>query len=55
MDYRVEQKYLISDRQIEYLKIRLQGYMEPDANMQGESYLIRSVYFDDMMNSYLTI
>lgn len=51
MDYRVEQKYLISDRQIEYLKIRLQGYMEPDANMQGEPYLIRSVYFDDMMNS----
>lgn len=53
MDYRVEQKYYISDAQIALLKAYLSEYMHPDANMSGDSYLIRSIYFDDMVDSCL--
>lgn len=51
MKYRVEDKYLITEDQIAYLQIKLKECMEYDSNMSGDSYLIRSIYFDDMFNS----
>lgn len=51
MEYRVEQKYIVSDSQIEYLKMRLTPFMSLDQNMLDESYLIRSVYFDDLVDT----
>lgn len=38
---------------MEYLKLRLKELMKPDSNMKSGSYLIRSVYFDDMHYSGL--
>lgn len=54
MDYRVEQKYIITDDQIALLKMRLSGILQLDPNVKNESYLIRSIYFDDMMDSCLS-
>jgi len=54
MEYRVEKKYLATDIQIEYLRTRLGGLVKKDPNMKGDSYLIRSLYFDDMTDSCLT-
>lgn len=51
MDYRVEQKYIITDDQIALLKMRLSGILQLDPIVKNESYLIRSIYFDDMMDS----
>lgn len=51
MEYRVEDKYLITDMQIEYLKMNLQEVMELDSHSKDGSYLIRSLYFDDRRNS----
>lgn len=53
MDYRVENKYIVSENQIEYLKIRLAQCMNPDENGDNGSYLIRSVYFDDSYDTAL--
>lgn len=53
MKYRVEDKYLIYEDQIAYIKSRLNECMRPDPNMKGGSYLIKSLYFDDIQNSGL--
>ena len=53
MDYRVEQKYLITEERIAYLKQKLETCMQYDGNAAGESYLIRSIYFDDMYDTCL--
>ena len=53
MEYRVEQKYLITEEQIAYLKQKLKICMQYDGNAAGESYLIRSLYFDDMYDTCL--
>lgn len=53
MQYRVEDKYLITDSQIEYLKMKLKECMLLDANSVDGTYLIRSLYFDDRYNSCL--
>lgn len=54
MEYRVEQKYIVTDAQIEYIKARMNGFVKIDPNMDGDSYLIRSVYFDDMRDTCLS-
>lgn len=54
MDYRVEDKYLITDAQIEYLKMSLREYMGFDTHAADGTYLIRSLYFDDRFDSCLT-
>lgn len=54
MDYRVEQKYIVNEGQIEYLKNRLSEVMKPDIHSENGDYLIRSVYFDDCFDSCLT-
>ena len=53
MEYRVEQKYLITEERIEYLKNQLESCMGYDGNAAGESYTIRSLYFDDMYDTCL--
>lgn len=53
MEYRVEQKYLITEERIAYLKQKLENCMQYDGNAAGESYLIRSLYFDDMYDTCL--
>lgn len=54
MDYRVEKKYLCSERQLQLLQGRLAAVMPWDAHQAGEDrYTIRSVYFDNYANSIL--
>lgn len=47
MEYRVENKYLVTDAQLALLAGRLKPVMAPDVHQAGSCYEIRSVYFDD--------
>ncbi|MBR4720345.1 MAG: polyphosphate polymerase domain-containing protein [Clostridia bacterium] len=49
--YRHELKYLISDQQMELLKMRVSAIMPKDKHTQNGQYNIRSLYFDDYYNS----
>lgn len=51
MFYRVEDKYIVYEDQIAYLRERLKEFMQLDSHSQKGSYLIRSIYFDDMDDS----
>lgn len=51
MEYRVENKYIISDLDIAILSKRLQMVMKNDIHQNGNCYTIRSVYFDDIIDS----
>ena len=51
MEYRVENKYLVSDADLGVLEARLKQVMAPDAHQTGSCYEIRSVYFDDLQDS----
>ena len=51
MDYRVENKYLVTDADIAVLKPRLAAVMKQDIHQDGDCYNIRSVYFDDIIDS----
>ena len=51
MDYRVEKKYLVCEDEIAYIKTRLYSIMKIDEHSNNDTYLVRSVYFDDMNNS----
>lgn len=54
MEYRVEQKYMVSDAEMIFLQKQLETYMHYDKyHPDGESYMIRSVYFDDLYDSCL--
>ncbi len=46
MEYRVENKYIITEKHIALIKGRLDGFLQRDSHQTGESYLIRSLYFD---------
>ena len=48
MDYRIENKYFVYEDEIEYLKSRLKEFMQIDPHSTDGSYLVRSLYFDDM-------
>lgn len=48
MDYRVENKYLVSDADLAILAGRLKSVMHKDIHQVGECYEIRSLYFDDI-------
>lgn len=51
-DFRYEYKYLLSDEDREILEQRLQVLMNPDIHADYDrSYLVRSLYFDDYVNS----
>lgn len=47
IQYRVENKYLVSELDLMLLSQRLQPVMQTDSHQQGSCYEIRSVYFDD--------
>lgn len=51
MEYRVENKYLVSDADLALLEARLKAVMAPDENQKGSCYEIRSVYFDDFLDN----
>ena len=51
MDYRVENKYLVTDADIAVLRPRLAAVMKQDIHQDGDCYNIRSVYFDDITDS----
>lgn len=51
MEYRVEKKYLVPDSDLVILKRRLHNVMRLDPHQIGNSYQIKSVYFDDVMDS----
>lgn len=51
MYYRVEDKYIVYEDQIAYLRERLKDLMVRDAHSENGSYLIRSIYFDDIRDS----
>lgn len=53
MDYRVENKYLVSETDILLISARLSSLMDTDRNQRGNSYEIRSLYFDDIFDSCL--
>ena len=53
MKYRVEQKYIITEEKIAYLKYKLEQVMEYDKHAKEGWYRIRSLYFDDMYDSFL--
>jgi len=50
MEYRVENKYLVSDADITVLSARLRQVMDCDIHQTGSCYQIRSLYFDDHAN-----
>lgn len=47
IEYRIENKYLVSDMELAVLSQRLGTVMQHDIHQQGSCYEIRSVYFDD--------
>lgn len=51
MEYRVEDKYIVSDADITVLAQRLGMVMQQDIHQQGGCYEIRSIYFDDLRDS----
>ena len=53
MEYRHELKFLVSDLTLEKLKYRLSSVMEIDEHQYGDSYSIRSLYFDDLFDKCL--
>ena len=53
MKYRVEQKYIITEDKMAYLKFKLENVMNYDKHVEEGTYRIRSLYFDDMYNSFL--
>lgn len=53
MEYRHELKFLVSEKQLELLRIKLKLMMKQDIHQQGDSYKIRSLYFDDFYDTCL--
>ena len=54
MEYRVENKYIVTEACMRYLQSRLENLMGYDRfHPDGESYQIRSAYFDDIFDSFI--
>ena len=49
--YRNEWKYLINEREKEFMVRRMEGLLHLDPHAKGGGYLIRSLYFDDCWDS----
>lgn len=49
--YRVERKFLVTPADIALIRARLSTVMKLDEHQRGDSYEIRSLYFDDLNNS----
>ena len=48
MEFRVENKYLVTDADLAVLNARLKTVMKQDIHQTGDCYTIRSLYFDDI-------
>ena len=46
-------KFLVSDRQLEVIRYRLKLLMKQDAHQKRDIYTVRSLYFDDLNDSYM--
>ena len=53
IDYRVENKYLVTDADLMLLAGRLKNVMSQDIHQEGDCYEIRSLYFDDLWDRCL--
>lgn len=53
MEWRAEEKYLVTDAQLALLRAELSQVMGQDEHSKDGSYLIRSLYFDDMADTCL--
>lgn len=51
MDYRHELKFLVTEKEAELIRYRLSPLMHPDTHQNGNSYMVRSLYFDDLQDS----
>lgn len=51
IEYRVEQKYLVSDLDLALIAGRLNAVMEADIHQDGDCYEVRSIYLDDIWDS----
>lgn len=51
LEYRVENKYLVSDLDLAIIAKRLSTVMDKDIHQSGDCYEIRSAYFDDIYNT----
>ena len=53
MDYRHELKHIVNNHHFDILKGRIGSIMQLDSHLQGDTYNIRSVYFDDYYDRYM--
>lgn len=51
IEFRVENKYFVSDLDLSLLTHRLSAVMQQDIHQSGDCYEIRSIYFDDIRDS----
>ena len=51
MKFRHELKFLVSDADLEIVRYRLKAFMKTDKHQQDNSYMVRSLYFDDFYDS----
>lgn len=53
MEYRNELKFEVSELELNKIKYRLMPIMQVDRNQEADGYLIRSIYFEDIYNTYM--
>lgn len=53
MEYRHELKFQVSDIELEIIRYRLLPLMKTDCHHSNGTYRVRSLYFDDLRNSYM--
>ena len=51
MEYRAEDKYIVTDAELALAEARISPVMERDSHQEGSCYEIRSLYFDDADDS----
>lgn len=51
MNYRHELKFFVTDRDLELIRYRLKPLLCPDIHQNGNSYTVRSLYFDDFQDT----
>ena len=53
MEYRHELKFEVSDIELKKIEYRIKPFLHKDEHQNGDYYLIRSIYFDDIYDSCL--
>ncbi len=51
MNYRHELKFFVTDSDLELIRYRLKPLLCPDSYQNGNSYMVRSLYFDDFQDT----